>query len=114
MDMVTDAKIKEVVDTDLADRTIVAVAHRICKCPSNRALDPHSKLIEYTSATIIDFDVILVLDEGKVAEFGPPKELLRDRNSRFSRLAAAQGLDTPRDRNSARDMEESDVGEAKP
>lgn len=30
MDIVTDAKIKQVVDTDLADRTIIAVAHRIC------------------------------------------------------------------------------------
>ena len=58
MDLVTDAKIKEVVNRDLVGCTIVAVAHRI--------------------ATIIDFDLILVLDDGKVAELGPPEELLRD------------------------------------
>ncbi|KAF8312113.1 P-loop containing nucleoside triphosphate hydrolase protein [Clavulina sp. PMI_390] len=72
MDMVTDAKIKQVVDTDLADRTIVAVAHRI--------------------STIVNFDLILVLEEGRVAEFGSPKDLLQNPESHFARLAATQGL----------------------
>ncbi|KAF8312075.1 P-loop containing nucleoside triphosphate hydrolase protein [Clavulina sp. PMI_390] len=72
MDMVTDAKIKQVVDTDLADRTIVAVAHRI--------------------STIINFDLILVLEDGRVAEFGPPTDLLRNSGSQFAKLAATQGL----------------------
>lgn len=72
MDLPTDEKIKSVVSTDLIGHTIVAVAHRI--------------------ATIIDFDLILVLDEGRLAEFGPPSGLLKDPLSRFSRLAAAQGL----------------------
>lgn len=35
MDIVTDAKIKQVVETDLADRTVVAVAHRICELPTS-------------------------------------------------------------------------------
>lgn len=116
MDIVTDAKIKEVVETDLSDRTIIAVAHRICKSPLLAfvvlTLFPDS---HHSSATIIDFDLILVLDDGRVAEFGPPKELLRDSSSRFSKLAATQGLVSARNTpkiGAASNVEESDIGVA--
>lgn len=33
----------------------------------------------------------MVLDDGRVTEFGSPQTLLRDPSSKFSKLAAAQG-----------------------
>ena len=35
---------------------------------------------------------ILLLDDGKVAEFDAPQTLLADPNSRFAKLAATQGI----------------------
>ncbi|GJJ06129.1 hypothetical protein Clacol_000318 [Clathrus columnatus] len=72
MDYETDERIRNVIQTQLKGQTVVAVAHRI--------------------ATIIDFDVILVMDQGSIAEYGSPRELLADRHSRFYSLAATQGL----------------------
>lgn len=42
--------------------------------------------IAHRLRTIIDYDRILVLDDGKVAEFDSPKNLLRDTNSKFRQL----------------------------
>ena len=36
--------------------------------------------------------MILVIDDGRVAEFAPPRELLQDSNSLFATMAASQGL----------------------
>jgi ABC-type multidrug transport system fused ATPase/permease subunit len=52
----TDAKIQTTIRTEFADRTIVCIAHRL--------------------RTVIDYDKILVLDKGKVLEFGTPLELI--------------------------------------
>lgn len=98
MDSVTDAKIKEVVNRDLADCTVVAVAHRIGTLQMVKWSMPGVRTdfrMPLATATIIDFDLILVLDDGHVAELGPPDILLQDPLSRFSRLATAQGLALP-------------------
>lgn len=42
------------------------------------------------TATIVDFDLILVLEDGCVLEYGSPQDLLADPKSRFSRLAESQ------------------------
>jgi ABC-type multidrug transport system fused ATPase/permease subunit len=52
----TDTKIQSTIRSEFSDRTIICIAHRLC--------------------TIIDFDKVLVLDQGMVAEFGPPLELI--------------------------------------
>ncbi|KAJ6476003.1 P-loop containing nucleoside triphosphate hydrolase protein [Mycena vitilis] len=75
MDHITDKKIRHVVDTQMQGLTVIAVAHRI--------------------STIVNYDKILVLDSGSIAEFDAPKALLSDPNSRFARLAAAQGIYHP-------------------
>ncbi|KAJ7268006.1 P-loop containing nucleoside triphosphate hydrolase protein [Mycena rebaudengoi] len=75
LDADTDTKIREIVRTDLSDSTVIAVAHRI--------------------QTILDFDVILVLDKGKLVESGSPKELLSRSDSRFRKLASSQGIADP-------------------
>ncbi|KAJ6526464.1 P-loop containing nucleoside triphosphate hydrolase protein [Mycena capillaripes] len=75
MDHITDEKIRHVVDTQMQGLTVLAIAHRI--------------------STIVNYDKILVLDSGSVAEFDDPKVLLFNPQSRFARLAATQGIYHP-------------------
>ena len=56
MDVRTDAKIQEMVREAFADCTVFAIAHRL--------------------DTIIDYDRIAVLDNGVLAEYGTPSELV--------------------------------------
>ncbi|KAJ6583769.1 P-loop containing nucleoside triphosphate hydrolase protein [Mycena sp. CBHHK59/15] len=72
LDLETDARIREVIRSDFAECTVIAVAHRI--------------------ATIVDFDLILVMEDGRIVERGSPKDLMAVPDSRFARLASAQGL----------------------
>jgi len=44
--------------------------------------------------TIIDYDVVLVMDEARCAEFGPPSELLKNDNGIFSSLVEATGRES--------------------
>jgi ABC-type multidrug transport system fused ATPase/permease subunit len=55
VDMATDTLIQRSIREEFGDSTLIVIAHRL--------------------STIADFDKILVLDDGKVAEFGTPKEL---------------------------------------
>ena len=56
IDYATDAKIQETI-RELKDNTIVVIAHRL--------------------KTVIDMDVIVVMERGKIVEMGPPWELLK-------------------------------------
>ncbi|KAJ7267907.1 hypothetical protein C8J57DRAFT_1228520 [Mycena rebaudengoi] len=75
LDADTDTRIREIVRTDLSDSTVIAVAHRI--------------------QTILDFDLVLILDKGKLVESGSPEELLSRSDSRFRKLASSQGIADP-------------------
>jgi len=76
VDFKTDALIQEVLSDEVKDKgaTIVTIAHRI--------------------NTVINADNILVMDAGRVAEFKPPKELLKDEKSKFYALVQDSGLNT--------------------
>jgi ABC-type multidrug transport system fused ATPase/permease subunit len=55
VDMATDALIQRSIREEFTDATLVVIAHRL--------------------STIADFDRILVLGDGRVAEYGTPQEL---------------------------------------
>lgn len=69
----TDAFIQRMLRTKFANTTMLTVAHRL--------------------NTIMDYDVLLVMDAGKAAEIGTPTELL-SRDSLFSQLVDATGSES--------------------
>ncbi|CAB9498980.1 Oligomycin resistance ATP-dependent permease YOR1 [Seminavis robusta] len=66
LDNESDKRIQKMLRERFAKTTMLTIAHRL--------------------DTILDYDSILVLDEGRVAEFGPPPELLSNPDGIFSAL----------------------------
>ncbi|XP_022081211.1 ATP-binding cassette sub-family C member 9-like [Acanthaster planci] len=64
IDMETDKILQSVVATAFAERTVLTIAHRV--------------------STILNSDKILVLNEGKVAEYGTPQKLLENTEGIFA------------------------------
>lgn len=78
VDVETDALLQTTLRSPLfAKRTIITIAHRI--------------------NTILDSDRIVVLDQGRVAEFDTPKNLIEQRGQ-FWKLVKEAGLDGPASR----------------
>ncbi|KAI9338538.1 P-loop containing nucleoside triphosphate hydrolase protein [Obelidium mucronatum] len=71
VDMETDTFIQKVIREDFADATVICVAHRL--------------------NTLIDYDKILVLDQGRLVEFDSPNALLNRPDSAFSSLVDETG-----------------------
>ena len=70
--METDDLIQETIRKEFKGCTIVTIAHRL--------------------NTIIDYDRILVMDKGIVAEFDSPQALLANTNSLFHSMAKDAGI----------------------
>ncbi|HUS15700.1 MAG TPA: ABC transporter ATP-binding protein, partial [Chloroflexia bacterium] len=66
LDPATEAQVEHAVDRLLAGRTGIVIAHRL--------------------GTVERADCILILDEGRIVEYGPRGALAADPRSRFSRL----------------------------
>ena len=62
--MHTERMIQEAVNKDFAGNTIFIIEHRI--------------------QTFMDYDIICVLDKGKIMEWEPPQQMLNDPQSLFS------------------------------
>lgn len=71
VDRRTDQMLHESLHESFGDATIIAVAHRL--------------------DTVIDHDYILVLGQGKVLEFGPPADLLRNEGGAFFTMVEDTG-----------------------
>eukprot|EP00300_Choanocystis_sp_HF-7_P031235 c40430_g1_i1.p1 GENE.c40430_g1_i1~~c40430_g1_i1.p1 ORF type:complete len:697 (+),score=203.27 c40430_g1_i1:197-2092(+) len=71
VDLETDNLVQKTIRSSFSDCTIVTIAHRL--------------------NTVIDYDKILVMDQGRVVEFGSPAQLLRDSGGFFSNLVAQTG-----------------------
>ncbi|GKT85858.1 ABC transporter [Colletotrichum tofieldiae] len=68
IDHETDKRLQKVIKDEFATHTVLAVAHRL--------------------DTIENYDVVVVMDKGKVVEVGNPRRLLRQSGSAFQRLYA--------------------------
>ena len=69
LDPATESLLEIAVDRLLEDRTAIIIAHRL--------------------STVERADRILILDDGRIAEFGPRQELVADPGSRLSQLLQA-------------------------
>ena len=72
VDPETDALIQNTIRQEFAHSTVLTIAHRL--------------------HTIMDSNRVLVLDNGKVAEFDSPNQLLRNKSTIFYSLAENAGL----------------------
>lgn len=71
MDFETDSLIQQTIRREFANVTVITIAHRI--------------------NTIMDYDKVLVLEQGQVAEFDSPERLLNNPSSLFASLASKSG-----------------------
>lgn len=71
VDMHTEALIRKSMEEEFRDCTTVVIAHRL--------------------ATVVGYDRILVLGDGKVVEFGQPWELLQKEGGAFSEMVKQSG-----------------------
>ena len=72
VDHETDALIQNTIRSEFADATIITIAHRI--------------------KTILDADRVMVMSDGRIAEFDAPSRLLADPSSLFHSLARNDGI----------------------
>ncbi|XP_041373545.1 multidrug resistance-associated protein 1-like isoform X2 [Gigantopelta aegis] len=72
VDLETDSLIQETIRTEFKDCTILTIAHRL--------------------NTVMDYDRIMVLDQGVIREFDTPDNLMADKQSMFYMLAKDAGL----------------------
>ena len=72
VDVETDDLIQSTIRNEFTDCTIVTIAHRL--------------------NTILDYDMIVVMDNGIVSEYDSPKALLEDSDSHFFKMAKDAGL----------------------
>ncbi|CAE6379048.1 unnamed protein product [Rhizoctonia solani] len=73
VDLETDSKIQMTIKTEFADRTLLCIAHRL--------------------RTIINYDRIVVMDQGQTVEVGTPLELFLEKDSIFRSMCDQSGID---------------------
>ncbi|MES1904399.1 MAG: Multidrug resistance-associated protein 1 [Paramarteilia canceri] len=74
VDMETDKTIQKTIREEFKNTTILAIAHRL--------------------QTVIDYDIILVLSAGRIAESGTPSELISKRGIFYDMCKEANLVDT--------------------
>lgn len=72
VDLETDELIQKTIREEFKDCTIITIAHRL--------------------NTIIDYDKIIVMDDGRISEFETPQRLLEDESSSFYSMAKDAGI----------------------
>ena len=72
VDFKTDRLIQEVIRSRFKDSTVLTIAHRL--------------------DTIMDYDKVLVMEQGRVVEFDKPEVLLQNKNGVFARLVQTYNM----------------------
>ncbi|KAG5358572.1 Oligomycin resistance ATP-dependent permease YOR1 [Yarrowia sp. B02] len=72
VDYQTDALVQQTIAQEFSHCTILCIAHRL--------------------RTIVNYDRILVLEDGEMLQYGSPQELYRDDDGMFRRLCEASGI----------------------
>ncbi|KAG1673340.1 putative ABC transporter C family member 15 [Nymphon striatum] len=75
VDMITDKIIQKTIRTKFKDFTVITIAHRI--------------------HTIIDADVIMVIDNGNIVEMDSPKNLVQNKDGYFYKTISETGSSAP-------------------
>uniref|UniRef100_A0A7S4RSI7 Uncharacterized protein n=1 Tax=Ditylum brightwellii TaxID=49249 RepID=A0A7S4RSI7_9STRA len=70
----TDEFVQKMLRSQFRDTTLLTIAHRL--------------------NTVIDYDTVLVIEDGKVAELGSPKSLLENKDGKFTAMVNATGLES--------------------
>jgi ABC-type multidrug transport system fused ATPase/permease subunit len=71
LDFETDSLIQKTIREEFKDTTVLTIAHRI--------------------HTIMDYDRVMVLQNGKILEFDSPSKLLEDKTSQFFQMVNRSG-----------------------
>ena len=71
VDQITDGLLQQTLRERFESATIIAIAHRL--------------------DTIISYDKVLVLGDGRVLEFGPPAVLLQNKDGHFTSMVESTG-----------------------
>ena len=74
IDQTSDDHVQSMLRSQFPDTTLLTIAHRL--------------------NTVIDYDVVIVMDKGKVVEIGSPSDLLEDANGMFTALVNANGAES--------------------
>ena len=77
MDIKTDTAVQNTIRKAFTNCTIVTIAHRL--------------------QTIIDYDRVIVMEQGRVAEDGTPRGLLLNADGLFSKLVDSTGIASARE-----------------
>ncbi|XP_078324316.1 ATP-binding cassette sub-family C member 5-like [Crassostrea virginica] len=75
IDTATDSMIQQTIRESFAECTVLTIAHRL--------------------NTVLDCDVIIIMEAGRVMEMGSPQDLLSDPRSYFNTMMSAQTVKTP-------------------
>ncbi len=84
LDSESELEVQNGLDALVRNRTVIAVAHRL--------------------STIVGFDRVIVVEDGRVVEDGPPQQLLRQKGGAFRQLWVMQVEGLDRAPNRARDF----------
>ena len=91
VDVETDAKVQRTIQTEFASSTLLCIAHRLNTIGTSLSSRTHN-YVAHVHPRSVYYDRILVMDQGKVAEFDTPLNLYDKEGSIFRSLCNEANL----------------------